>query len=346
MLSLEGFLNEVKSRLENKYKKEDGYKVELVPVKKAGDVELDAVIIRDKNVNITPTIYLNDYYEQYQEGMPISSLVDKISSLYEKTKLDESIDTSYFTDFDKVKDKIVCRLYGKDNNKNMIKEQPYKEVEDLIVTYSIDLESKDGSLSSVKISNNLMQKWDVSLEDLDRIAWENTKANNPAVVEDLFEVIKDSMLPSIMSDLEVSKDEAEEIFRNMNIDAGPRMICVSNKIKMFGAVSILDHVVQDEVKEALGEDFYVIPSSVHEVLCIGKSQVDDYRTLETMIQDVNTTQVRPEEVLSGKPYYVDVARHLLLKAETAEETLAKIKEQEKIKEIEKNQKIEEPILKM
>lgn len=142
MLSLEGFLNEVKSRLENKYKKEDGYKVELVPVKKAGDVELDAVVIRDNNVNISPTIYLNDYYEQYQEGMPISSLVDKISSLYEKTKLDESIDTSYFTDFDKVKDKIVCRLYGKDNNKNMIKEQPYKEVEDSLLHILLTLKAK------------------------------------------------------------------------------------------------------------------------------------------------------------------------------------------------------------
>lgn len=164
MLTLEGFLNEVKSRLEKMYQKEDGYTVELLPVKRAGDVELDAVVIRDNNVNISPTIYLNDYYEQYMEGMPISSLVDKISSLYEKTKPAASIDISNFTDFDKVKDKIVCRLYGKDNNKNMIKEQPYKEVEDLIVTYSIDLESKDGSLSSVKISNNLMQKWDVSLE--------------------------------------------------------------------------------------------------------------------------------------------------------------------------------------
>lgn len=346
MLSLTDFLNEVKSRLENRYQKGDGYTVELMPVKKPGDVELDAVIIRENGVNIAPSISLNDYYDQYMDGMPISSLVDTISSVYERTKPEQSIDTSYFTDFENVKDKIVCRLYGKDNNTNMIKEQPYKEVEDFLITYSIDLENKDGSFPSVRVTNNLMDLWKVSLDQLHQLAVDNTRKNKPGVVENLFDMIRQMVVPSIMEDLEVSESEAEAIYKSMNMDAEPRIVCVTNAEKMFGAVSILDPNVQDQVKESIGEDFYVIPSSIHEVLCVGKSHVEDYRELQEMIQEVNSTQVKPEDVLSGKPYYVDTAHHLLLKAETAQEKLAKIVEQERIKELEKNQEIEEPVLKV
>ena len=55
----------------------------------------------------------------------------------------------------------------------------------------------------------------------------------------------------------------------------------------------------------LGENFYILPSSVHEILLLPDSGAEDARYLREMIREVNATQVEPEEVLSDNLYYFD-----------------------------------------
>ena len=43
-------------------------KVELHKVMKNNNMELDGISIMKPNNNISPTLYLNDYYEAYVEG--------------------------------------------------------------------------------------------------------------------------------------------------------------------------------------------------------------------------------------------------------------------------------------
>ena len=61
----------------------------------------------------------------------------------------------------------------------------------------------------------------------------------------------------------------------------------------------------DDVADKLGENFYVIPSSVHEVIIIPDSAVDSYHALEEIIGQVNGTVLNPEDYLSDNAYHYD-----------------------------------------
>ena len=57
--------------------------------------------------------------------------------------------------------------------------------------------------------------------------------------------------------------------------------------------------------EKLGGDFFLLPSSVHEVLLIPDDGKTDYRNLESMVREVNATQVELKDQLSDNVYHYD-----------------------------------------
>ena len=52
-------------------------------------------------------------------------------------------------------------------------------------------------------------------------------------------------------------------------------------------------------------DFYILPSSVHEVLLLSKESGARRSDLNRMIQDINASQVAEEEILSDHVYILD-----------------------------------------
>ena len=53
----------------------------------------------------------------------------------------------------------------------------------------------------------------------------------------------------------------------------------------------------------IGENFYILPSSIHEVIIIAESQSPSKDDLQDMVRDINETQVDAEELLSDTIYY-------------------------------------------
>ena len=58
-------------------------------------------------------------------------------------------------------------------------------------------------------------------------------------------------------------------------------------------------------------DYFILPSSIHEVLLLRDDGNMDYRALEAMVREINVTQVAPEERLSDQVYHYDAAEKLL-----------------------------------
>ena len=81
------------------------------------------------------------------------------------------------------------------------------------------------------------------------------------------------------------------------------MYVLTNTVRSLGAVSILYEGVLKSCGERLGEAYYVLPSSIHEVILIPASAVEDTKELQSIVRDINETQVRETEVLSDNIYY-------------------------------------------
>lgn len=97
-------------------------------------------------------------------------------------------------------------------------------------------------------------------------------------------------------------NENSNYFHNGKNPEGPLFI-LTNKDARFGANTMFYPGVLKKVRNLLGEDFYILPSSVHEVLVVRKSFIDDPSALKRMLEDGNRDVCTPEEVLSNKPLF-------------------------------------------
>ena len=52
----------------------------------------------------------------------------------------------------------------------------------------------------------------------------------------------------------------------------------------------------------VGEAYYLLPSSIHEVIAVPVSAVPEAEELLAMVRDINATQVRNTEILSDNIY--------------------------------------------
>jgi uncharacterized protein YyaL (SSP411 family) len=99
-------------------------------------------------------------------------------------------------------------------------------------------------------------------------------------------------------------EETKELMGEINeyLDLMP-MYVVSNSRRTLGAACILYDGVLEELADKLGGDFYILPSSVHEVILMAAKNADDAAELKDMIHTINETQLDPEDVLSDSLYY-------------------------------------------
>jgi hypothetical protein len=59
----------------------------------------------------------------------------------------------------------------------------------------------------------------------------------------------------------------------------------------------------DGIAQILGDDFYLLPASIHEWIIIPESAVNDRLHLLSVVRNINCYEVLEEEVLSNDIYF-------------------------------------------
>ena len=72
-----------------------------------------------------------------------------------------------------------------------------------------------------------------------------------------------------------------------------------------GAAVLLRPDVLDAARDQLKDDLVILPSSIHEVLVMKKSEAPDIKDLEMMVREINQHEVMPEDRLSDCVYQYD-----------------------------------------
>lgn len=312
MMDFDEFKEKIKDNIKNylpmQYEKAN---VSLQSVVKNNDVQLTGLMIRLEENNIAPFIYLDRYYEQYQNGMELPDIMKDIAELRVSSEQSVKLDISRITDFNQVKDNIICKLINGDMNEEYLADKPYTQIEDMAVIYVIDLGSgAEGHMSS-PITYDLMKRYGVDTQMLHEIA-----IHNLAKSEIVFKSMKDALMEIMFPDGVPEEDPLAEI---LSAEDEIPMYVLSNAEKLNGAASVLDKDTMETISEMLGGDFVVIPSSIHEVIILPMDDNVDKDELEGIIREVNTGQVAPEERLSYHAYQYDSGKHALMRMDKKEE---------------------------
>lgn len=275
-----------------------GHEVEVREVLKNNGTRLTGLTIKnEEKSNVAPTIYLEGFYDKYQNGVSASSIVEEIMRIYDTHKVDCRFDASMVTEYDRAKEKICYKLVNAERNKALLEDAPHIIVcDDLAVLFYI-LVSNDGEgTATITVRNNMSDLWGVSADELFELALANTQRLFRGTVMSMA-----SVMMELLSD-RLDEEGCKEFYDMVVSENDVPMYVCTNTSKINGAGVILYENLLKDFAQKVGTDFYILPSSVHETLLIPVSDQFDVETLRAMVCEVNMTQVAPEEQLSDQVY--------------------------------------------
>lgn len=277
----------------------DNYRVRLNDVTKNNGVVLRGLTVMQDDSNISPTIYLNNYYEEYINGRAtLINVVNDVMDTYHRNKVNQSVDMRYFLNYESVKQSIVYKLVNTEKNKTLLEDIPHIEFLDLSIVFQCLIAQEDLGTASILIHNVHMKLWDISVEELYREAKENTQRLQGYEIKSMTEV-----LCEIMKAENLEEFDYEECKQELS-DSVP-MYVLSNKSRVEGAACMLYPNLIQDFADAIGSSFYIIPSSIHELLLLPAKEDKESREIKSMICEINDTQVSTEEILSYSLYFYD-----------------------------------------
>lgn len=289
--------------------KEGGYHAEIHQVVKNNGIVLDGLIIRREGEMISPNIYLNSYFESYQMGKPLTVIMEEIIYQYNLFKDEQNIRLADIWDFAAIKQDIVLRLVNYDRNRELLKTCPHKRYLDLAITFRMVLDWDCMGIGSSIVTTDVFDHWGVSLEDLYKLALENTMRAFPWRMDSLATVIMECMKRQLPEEKLVEVREDFKLLENTENEVS--MYVLSNENGMNGATCILYDAVLKNFAKAQGCNIYILPSSIHEVLLVPENVETDAATLEEMVSDANHSAVGLIDLLSDHVYYYDRKRDMV-----------------------------------
>ncbi len=256
---------------------------------KNNGVERVGLTISDKRINISPTIYLEEYYKQFQNGFDMEDIITSILDVYQEVKFEHTWQIHTVKDFEIMRSKIVYKLIHAKKNELLLNKMPYIAYLDFAIVFYILFEIDESGTATIPITHELIQLWDVSLDEVQQNAFCNAPTLLPACFKPM-QIVIDELMGTNYSEQEAIED---------------LMFVLTNSLRSFGAACILYDGMLDKISEEIGESFYILPSSIHEMIIIPESNSPSREHLNEMITEVNQTQVDAEEVLSEYVYYYD-----------------------------------------
>ena len=152
-----------------------------------------------------------------------------------------------------------------------------------------------------------MEQFGVTHDQLREDALVNAPEVRPSEIRGMSVVMTEMMEPGMIPEI----DPADE-----------QMFVASVSDNIHGAGVIVYPNFFEDTAEKLGGDFYVLPSSIHEVLLVRDNGEMTAKDLEAMVREVNATKVAPEEQLTDHVYHYDSKEHVFEMADKFEERQA------------------------
>ena len=286
-------------------------------VKKNNSMERTGVVAKRKGQNASPTIYIDHFYKSSMNEKEVKEAADVLYNEFQKAEFEGDLDLSGFILFEKAKDGLCFKLICAKKNKELLASVPYRRFHDLaIVFYYTVNEAPFYGKATILVRNSHMEKWKTNVDELWEIALKNTPVLYPAAITSMADVMKEILTEGLKEDIAGARmGENEELFEEkwieelidqMNADIRKDripMYVLTNRKKLYGAACMLYPDILKKFSEKAGKDFYILPSSVHEVILVPADSGTDQESLREIVTDINRTQVAEEEVLADSVYF-------------------------------------------
>lgn len=239
---------------------------------------LDALSFRREGDHIGTLLYLNDAYEQHQNGAGIYELAEQARDLMGERM-------SQIPDLPEINHDFIARnvyltVMNADMNRDYLRSVPHEMLEDMAVVPRVRVSEE----ASFAVQDDMIATYGFTREDLLKTAHANMELQE-FTCRDLSSVLFGFGMPGMLG-----PDPSTGIF------------VLTNATGIDGAAAILSERAMKNARDVVGEDFFILPSSRHEVLLVPRSTHMSVGELTSMVRDVNRTAVEDKDLLSDHIY--------------------------------------------
>ncbi|SEL15582.1 hypothetical protein SAMN04487770_106136 [Butyrivibrio sp. ob235] len=325
----ENLANDVKEQMEARSGSE--VTVETRTVEKMNET-YDALTVKPEDSIIGVNLNITKLYEEYEDGKDFENIVKDAAEVADNALSNRpDFNLEAFKDYDSMKDKLAVEVVSAERNKDLLETVPHKDIEDMAVVYRFVLGDTQAGTGSILVTNQLLDNYGITAEQLHEDALKNAPEIRPLVIEGMGEVLAKQM----------GVDDLEMLGLNIPPEQ-EQMFVASVEGNVHGAGVLAYQNFMDQAADRVGGSFFILPSSIHEVLIIPDNGKFDTTSLENMVREVNATTVDPTDQLTDSVYHYDAEAKIFELAEKFEERTATkeadLAKDDKIKEFSKPHK--------
>jgi hypothetical protein len=268
----------------------------------------DALNVTPKGSSIGVNANLDEIFHAIERGRDYNEVLSGVTeSLKGSLEHMPKLQVSDLTNYAEMKNKLAMEVVSAERNAKMLQNVPHEQMEDIAVVYRLVLNSSKGASNTVLVTNDLMDKFGITHEQLHDDAMKNAPLIRPAEIKGMEETLNEMQGGPA---LEPDPDEILFVAGVPDQSHGAAVIAYPNFF--------------EDAAEKLGGDYFIIPSSIHEVLLVKDTGEMNSRDLAAMIKEVNATEVAPEDVLTDHAYHYDSKEHIFESADKFEERQAEM----------------------
>ena len=248
---------------------------------------LNGISYVPENSKVGMTFYVENLHREYLEGASI----DEIAQQFIEDVKRQEMDVDFVQSVAKKsvqKENIVPALIGRRGNEELLSKMPHVTFENLEIIFKVPIPELNGVAN---VTYPIMESLGLTPEEL------LETAKNNSVYKDAIQIASmGEMLSEMLGESELEMEGIQSL--------DSKMMVITNAGRFWGAAAILDKETLAAVSERLGDDLYILPSSIHECIAVPKSdyEIDELRE---MVRDINHTQVELPDILSDEVYMFD-----------------------------------------
>ena len=294
-MNYEQFLEQLKEDLTARFAADlppelSAVRIGIRDVEKLQGESYRGISFRSGDSPVEANLNMTGAFQAYEEGRPYQDILqeveDQLMKIVDRTP---QFNIGELSDYEAMKPKLMMEVIPQNGNEDRLANIPHQKVEDMALIYRIDMGDSNGGKMTSVITNQQLKAFGITAEQLHQDALENAPLTHPASLRSMREVMADMM--------GMEPDEP--------MPGEPTMLVATVEGAFMGASVIQYPGFMEQAAEKIGGDFFVLPSSIHEVLLIPDDGSADYHELAAMVQTINETQVAPAERLSDNVYHYD-----------------------------------------
>ena len=198
--------------------------------------------------------------------------------------------------------KIINVTEGTDLYKEIKRNIDAKSEDDLIIVARAEINRKADEISPVAVMNGIYFYVAYQLEIGLVFVEKYTPEQILKAAENTMNRARFMTMPTLFEDFaSIFNNPMKKLSEMENFGVMNPLTCEGNQ---NGAGILFCREYLKAIREKIG-DFYILPSSIHEILIVPNDGTIDINDLNTMVQDVNANEVSENDYLADRAFTVD-----------------------------------------